>query len=113
MQELVGSSSSDRNWKGIAIAIGVIILVLCGVGISVVLMTPPDSGPRVKGLRFSIKHILDYKFKPRKFNGTWVSGMKICLDEMILNLIIKVIVNLITYHFLRKGNIVFYLFFRQ
>ncbi len=75
MQDLVGSSSSDRNWKGIAIAIGVILLVLCGVALSVKLMTPPDSGPRVKGLRFSIKHILDYKFNPRKFNGTWVSGI--------------------------------------
>jgi len=76
-QELVGSPTNDRNWKGITIAIGVILLVLCGVAIAVVIMTPPDTGPRVKGMRFTIKHILDSKVMPRRFNGTWISGIEI------------------------------------
>jgi len=37
-------------------------------------MTPPDTGPRVKGERFTIRSILDKKYMPRKFNGTWISG---------------------------------------
>ena len=73
-QELVGATTSERNWKGITIAIGVILLVLCGVAISVVILTPEDLGPRVKGTRFTINHILDHKLLPRRFNGSWISG---------------------------------------
>ena len=73
-QELVGATASERNWKGITIAIGVILLVLCGVAISVRILTPPDLGPRVKGTKFTINHILDHKLLPRRFNGSWISG---------------------------------------
>lgn len=76
MQELVGSSTSDRNWKGIAIAIAVILLVLLGVAVSVFVMTPPDTGPKVKGMRFSIKQLVDQKLMPRMFNGSWMSGIR-------------------------------------
>jgi len=71
-QDLAGTAVSDRNWKGITIAIGVILLVLCGVAISVRVLTPPDSFG--KGDRFSLGQILNTKYWPRRFNGTWISG---------------------------------------
>ena len=73
---MVGANTSERNWKGITIAICVILLILCGVAVSVVILTPEDDGPRVKGRRFAIEHILDPEFVPRRFNGTWISGTK-------------------------------------
>nr|XP_040581987.1 inactive dipeptidyl peptidase 10-like [Lepeophtheirus salmonis] len=71
--ELVASSPSQKNWKGITIAILVILIILASVGLSVVLLTPPDPGPGVKGERFSIEDILSNRFQPRRFNGTWIS----------------------------------------
>ena len=74
MQELVAASPSQRNWKGITIAICVILLILASVAVSVVILTPPEEGPRVKGDRFRIDHILDRKFSAPPFNGSWISG---------------------------------------
>ena len=41
---------------------------------SVLLLTPPDDGPRVKGKRFELEDILGDDFKIPTFNGTWVTG---------------------------------------
>lgn len=73
-QELVAASPDQRNWKGITIALFVIALILAGVAVSVWLMTPPEEPPRVKGRRFQIEHILDRRFNPPGFSGSWISG---------------------------------------
>lgn len=73
--QLVSSNTTQRNWRGIFIALLVIVVVLSLIVTSVVLLTPPDEGPRVKGVRFELEDILSHEFQPPRFNGTWVSGM--------------------------------------
>ena len=49
-------------------------MVLGSVAISVWIKTPEDEGPRVVGDRITINHLLDPKYMPRHFNGSWISG---------------------------------------
>ncbi|XP_013144764.1 PREDICTED: prolyl endopeptidase FAP, partial [Papilio polytes] len=49
-------------------------LVLALIVTSVVLLTPPDEGPRVKGRRFRIQDLLTDDLVPVRWNGTWISG---------------------------------------
>lgn len=51
----------------------VIVMVLALIVTSVVLLTPPDEGPRIKGNRFKLQDILGHDFQPLRFNGTWVT----------------------------------------
>ncbi|KAE8737434.1 hypothetical protein FOCC_FOCC017102 [Frankliniella occidentalis] len=71
--ELVSSSPTQRNWRGILIALLVILAVLALIVTSVVLLTPPDEGPRVRGTRFKLSQVLGQDFTPLRFNGTWIS----------------------------------------
>ena len=68
---------SQRNWKGMAIAILVILSVIGLVALAVVIVTPEDPGPRFRGRRLQLLDILHARLKPRYFNGTWVSGKRI------------------------------------
>ena len=74
LQELVAAVPSQRNWKGMAIAILVILSVIGLVALAVVIVTPPDPGPRLRGRRILLSDILAGKLKPRYHNGTWISG---------------------------------------
>ena len=47
------------------------------MAVSVIVLTPPDEEPRVKGDRFQISHILDPRFNAGSFNGSWISGKNI------------------------------------
>jgi hypothetical protein len=73
-QELVSSDPNQRNWKGISIAVLVIGAVLALIVTSVVLLTPPDEGPRVRGQRVSLGDVIGGDLQPSRFNGTWISG---------------------------------------
>ncbi|CAG9131474.1 unnamed protein product [Plutella xylostella] len=73
-RKLVVGTAQQRNWRGILIALLVIVAVLALIVTSVVLLTPPDEGPRVKGRRLRIQDILDDDLKPVRWNGTWISG---------------------------------------
>ncbi|XP_041968602.1 inactive dipeptidyl peptidase 10 isoform X2 [Aricia agestis] len=72
--ELVVGGPNQRNWRGILIALLVIVLVLALIVTSVVLLTPPDEGPRVKGRRLKIQDLLNEELVPIRWNGTWISG---------------------------------------
>ncbi|KAL5282068.1 hypothetical protein ACFFRR_005370 [Megaselia abdita] len=71
--ELVSGNPNQRNWRGILIALLVIVIVLALIVTSVVLLTPPDEGPRVKGQRLKISNIVNGDFVPEKSNGTWIN----------------------------------------
>jgi hypothetical protein len=45
------------------------------IALAVVIMTPPDSGPRFSGRKIRLEDLVSIHFKPKKFNRTWVSGM--------------------------------------
>ena len=74
LQELVAAVPSQRNWKGMAIAILVILSVIGMVALAVYIVTPEDPGPRLKGRRIELRDVLFGRHKPRYFNGTWLSG---------------------------------------
>ncbi len=45
------------------------------IALSVYIVTPPDPGPRFRGERLVLRDIIDQKYRPRSFNGSWVSGI--------------------------------------
>lgn len=75
LQELVVSSPSERNWRGIFIALLVIVAVLGLIVFSIVLVSPPEEGPRTRGDKPSLEDIFIKLPPPARFNGTWLSGM--------------------------------------
>ena len=76
-QELVAVAPSQINCKGIIISLVVIASVFGLVALAVFIMTPEDTGPRVKGARIKLNNITQGIFQPTKYNATWVSGIKI------------------------------------
>ncbi|XP_063983227.1 uncharacterized protein LOC135165658 [Diachasmimorpha longicaudata] len=80
-EELVSTNPNQRNWRGILIALLVIIAVLALIVTSVALLTPPDEGPRVRGTRLRLTDVLSGELSPPAFNGTWVSGRHICYRD--------------------------------
>nr|XP_053652971.1 dipeptidyl aminopeptidase-like protein 6 isoform X2 [Cherax quadricarinatus] len=81
LTELVASTPNQRNWRGILIAL-LVIGCVCGLIIfSVVLLTPPDAGPKVTGRRFTLTDVLGGAFKPPGFDGKWISGTEIVFGD--------------------------------
>lgn len=101
-QELVASSPSERNWRGIFIALLVIAVVLGMIMFSIVLLspgnwnpsglgdvhtrplimiarssicTPEDEGQRVKGRRLTLADVNGPALQWRTFNGSWIQGI--------------------------------------
>lgn len=74
LQELVVSSPNERNWRGIFIALLVIVAVLGLIVFSIVLVSPPEEGPRVRGRKPTLEDIFLKIPPPPRFNGTWISG---------------------------------------
>lgn len=94
--QLVSANPNQRNWRGILIALLVIVIVLALIVTSVVsihtselwireitysiniyelnqiLLTPPDEGPRVKGQRIKLQDIVDGVYVPLAVNGSWI-----------------------------------------
>ncbi|XP_049817276.1 inactive dipeptidyl peptidase 10 [Aethina tumida] len=72
-EELVVSSPNERNWRGIFIALLVIVAVLGLIVFSIVLVSPPEEGPRTKGNKPTLEDIFLKLPPPARFNGTWIS----------------------------------------
>ncbi|XP_054275243.1 inactive dipeptidyl peptidase 10-like [Macrosteles quadrilineatus] len=79
--ELVSSNTNQRNWRGILIALLVIMMVLALIVTSVVLLTPPDEGPRVKGTRLKLQDILSHDLTALRHNGSWISGEELIFSD--------------------------------
>ncbi|XP_063230556.1 inactive dipeptidyl peptidase 10-like [Bacillus rossius redtenbacheri] len=80
-QELVSSGPKQMNWRGILIALLVIVAVLGLIVFSIVLLSPPDEGPRVRGRKFSLDDVLGPLFRAPSFNGTWVSDVELVFRD--------------------------------
>ncbi|GBP78946.1 Dipeptidyl aminopeptidase-like protein 6 [Eumeta japonica] len=70
----IALSTGETGTGGIPIALLVIVAVLALIVTSVVLLTPPDEGPRVKGRKLRIKDLMNEELVPLRWNGTWISG---------------------------------------
>lgn len=80
-EELVSSNPNQRNWRGILIALLVIIAVLALIVTSVALLTPPDDSTRIKGDPLTFGQLVKDYLLPKFFNGTWVSNQHICYGD--------------------------------
>ncbi|CAL1688983.1 unnamed protein product [Lasius platythorax] len=80
-EELVSANPNQRNWRGILIALLVIVAVLALIVTSVALLTPPDDGPRVRGTRLRLSEVLSGELSPLLFNGSWASNCHICYRD--------------------------------
>ncbi|CAG0885148.1 unnamed protein product [Darwinula stevensoni] len=81
-EDLVVSSPSQRNWRGILIAVLVILFVFGFIVISVILISPDHEGSSLGGRRLTLQDILGEELTPSRFNGTWLSaGELVFRDE--------------------------------
>lgn len=71
-QELAAATPTQRNWRGILIALLVIAAVLGLIVFSIALLTPAGDDGRGRGRRPTLSDVLTDHYKP--FNGTWLTG---------------------------------------
>ncbi|XP_030754520.1 inactive dipeptidyl peptidase 10 [Sitophilus oryzae] len=81
VEELVVSSPSERNWRGIFIALLVIAAVLGLIVFSIVLVSPPEECPRSKGTKPNLEDIFLKLPSPARFNGTWISDTEFIFKD--------------------------------
>ncbi|XP_066258567.1 inactive dipeptidyl peptidase 10 isoform X2 [Euwallacea similis] len=81
-RELVVNSPNERNWRGIFIALLVIAAVLGLIVFSIILVSPPEESPRIKGSKPSLEDIFVKLPPPSRFNGTWISDYEFIFKDM-------------------------------
>ncbi|KAL1115093.1 hypothetical protein AAG570_007124 [Ranatra chinensis] len=92
--QLVSSNPNQRNWRGIFIASLVILAVLALIVTSVVVLTPPDQGPRVKAARIKLADVVGHELMPLRFNGSWISGDELIFRDEWNNIVVLNAANL-------------------
>lgn len=70
----MSSNPNQRNWRGILIALLVILAVLALIVMSVVLLTPPNNDFNRKGHKMKLQDIVGHDLIPLRINGSWISG---------------------------------------
>ncbi|KAM3958199.1 LOW QUALITY PROTEIN: inactive dipeptidyl peptidase 10 [Aphomia sociella] len=77
-EELAAATPTQRNWRGILIALLVIAAVLGLIVFSIALLTPAGDGGRVRG-RPTLHDVLTEHYKP--FNGTWLTDEELVFRD--------------------------------
>nr|XP_032523806.1 inactive dipeptidyl peptidase 10 isoform X1 [Danaus plexippus plexippus] len=78
-EELAAATPTQRNWRGILIALLVIAAVLGLIVFSIALLTPAGDDGRGRGRRPTLADIMTEHFKP--FNGTWLSDEELVFRD--------------------------------
>jgi len=73
----VSITPNERNWRGICIALLVIVAVLALILFFIVLLSPPYEGPFNPGIKFTIDNVIGTDFQSCPFNGSWISSEQI------------------------------------
>ncbi|XP_026494453.2 inactive dipeptidyl peptidase 10 isoform X1 [Vanessa tameamea] len=78
-EELAAATPTQRNWRGILIALLVIAAVLGLIVFSIALLTPAGDDGRGRGRRPTLADVLTDHYKP--FNGTWLSDEELVFRD--------------------------------
>ncbi|KAG8195528.1 hypothetical protein JTE90_019516 [Oedothorax gibbosus] len=71
--ELAAAGPDQKNWRGIGIALLVIVVVCALIVAAIVLLTPGDKNLNVNKTRISLEEVVKGHFSYRRFNGSWIS----------------------------------------
>ncbi|CAH0718024.1 unnamed protein product, partial [Brenthis ino] len=77
--ELAAATPTQRNWRGILIALLVIAAVLGLIVFSIALLTPAGDDGRGRGRRPTLSDVLTDHYKP--FNGTWLTDEELVFRD--------------------------------
>ncbi|XP_050418288.1 dipeptidyl peptidase 4 isoform X4 [Patella vulgata] len=72
-EELVGNTAEQRNWRGIAIAL-LVIVVVCALIVTAVVLVTPKTVDEDLGEKFTLEDYFDSSYKPKPFTPTWIPG---------------------------------------
>ncbi|XP_064646923.1 inactive dipeptidyl peptidase 10-like isoform X2 [Lineus longissimus] len=71
LEELVGNNAEERNWKGIGIAL-LVILIVCSLVVTAVILVTPTSDDVKVGEKFRYQDVFDAEFQPKSFSSKWI-----------------------------------------
>ncbi|KAK2154977.1 hypothetical protein LSH36_252g03048 [Paralvinella palmiformis] len=72
-KELVGNSPSNRNWRGIVIAL-LVILVVCALIVLAIILVTPKAEEEMVGRLFTFDDFVTHQYNPRHLSVQWIKG---------------------------------------
>ncbi|BFZ22013.1 hypothetical protein BsWGS_25052 [Bradybaena similaris] len=79
--ELVGTSAQQRNWRGIAIAL-LVILIVCALIITAVIIATPREDLENLGEKFTFDDYINGQLRPAAFHPQWIPGANQFMYQM-------------------------------
>ncbi|XP_055869674.1 dipeptidyl peptidase 4-like isoform X3 [Biomphalaria glabrata] len=71
--ELVANTAQQRNWRGIAIAL-LVILIVCALIVTAVIIATPKKKTENLGEKFTFEDYIHLELRPQSIAPQWVSG---------------------------------------